>query len=412
MRAAVVSTDWQVPYHFRHLMQRICGHPREFSLEHQLLNWLTFFGAFFAALNGLENTFLGLSPTGILFLGSVLISVAYYHIRIRRSVAATWPVVTAVFGAYVIPVTGGWFGSDGVGGSGPMFLLMGVLLALSIYRGKSRWFAAILLVLEFAGLTVLQLVNPQLIQPYPSVLARYVDLTYSFGVLALYGIGYIWILTHNLDERRRQADQLLLNTLPRSIAEQLKYEPVRVIAKSVPQASVLFADVVNFTSMSADMSGSAVVELLNDVFSSFDALVEQRGLEKIKTIGDCYMVAAGVPEPRGDHAMVLADLALELQRYVHTTHIMGRQLSLRIGINSGPVVAGVIGRKKFLYDLWGDTVNMASRMESHGLSGRIQVTEATYLLIREQFVCEPRGTIPIKGKGDMPVWFVLGRAQR
>jgi guanylate cyclase len=160
------------------------------------------------------------------------------------------------------------------------------------------------------------------------------------------------------------------------------------------------------------MTPVELVDLLNNIFSDFDKLVEDYGVEKIKTIGDCYMIAAGVPQPRSDHAQILVSLALAMQHHVATHTFHGKQLAFRIGINSGPLVAGVIGRKKFIYDLWGDTVNTASRMESHGVAGKIQITEVTYQLIQNDFECEPRGSIPIKGKGDMKVWYVLGPKTR
>ena len=203
-----------------------------------------------------------------------------------------------------------------------------------------------------------------------------------------------------------KSENLLLNILPAEIAQVLKNEN-RIIAEHVEQASILFADVVNFTPMSATMSPIELVSLLNEVFSQFDALVEKYNLEKIKTIGDCYMVAAGVPRPRPDHAQALARLALDMQAYVSQNEVQGRRLQFRIGINSGPVVAGVIGRRKFVYDLWGDAVNTASRMESHGAGGIIQITRATYELIQHEFVCEPRGQISVKGKGDIDVWHIV-----
>jgi guanylate cyclase len=150
--------------------------------------------------------------------------------------------------------------------------------------------------------------------------------------------------------------------------------------------------------------------MLDHLFSHFDTLAERHELEKIKTIGDCYMVAAGVPSPRPDHARAIVLMALDMLEAMRSSDEVGHLgLELRIGINSGPVVAGVIGRKRFLYDLWGDAVNTASRMESHGTQGRIQITRATYELLGDEFECELRGTIPVKGKGDMEVWHVLGR---
>jgi guanylate cyclase len=171
----------------------------------------------------------------------------------------------------------------------------------------------------------------------------------------------------------------------------------------------MFVDMVNFTPMSAHMKPEELVGLLNEVFCYFDTLTEKYGLEKINTVGDCYMVAAGVPRPRSDHAHALAYMALEMRDYIRGAKFGGKQLTFRTGINSGPVVAGVIGRTKFAYDLWGDTVNTASRMESHGAGGVIQITERTFELIKDDFICEPHGLLNVKGKGDMNVWYVLGK---
>lgn len=205
-----------------------------------------------------------------------------------------------------------------------------------------------------------------------------------------------------------KSENLLLNILPSEIAQVLKNEN-RTIADHIEQASVLFADVVNFTPMSASMTPTELVELLNEVYSYFDTLVEKYDLEKIKTIGDCYMVAAGVPRRRADHAIVITQLALDIRDYVSKREFHGNQLKFRIGINSGSVVAGVIGRKKFAYDLWGDTVNTASRMESQGSGGLIQITEETYNLIKNDFKCELRGKVNVKGKGEINVWYVIDK---
>lgn len=213
-----------------------------------------------------------------------------------------------------------------------------------------------------------------------------------------------------LKVEQAKSESLLLNILPQEIALTLKNEQ-RLIAEHFPSASILFADVVSFTPMSATMTPTELVELLNEVFSYFDELVEKYGAEKIKTIGDCYMVASGVPRLNPNHAKVLAQLALDIRDYVDQHEFCGKRLTFRIGINSGPVVAGVIGHKKFAYDLWGDAVNTASRMESHGTGGVIQITETTYNLIRDEFVCESRGTINVKGKGEMKVWQVIGHKE-
>ena len=204
-----------------------------------------------------------------------------------------------------------------------------------------------------------------------------------------------------------KSEHLLLNILPKEIADILKNES-RTIADQYDQVSVLFADIVNFTPMSALMTPVELVELLNDIFTYFDMLVEKYRLEKIKTIGDCYMVAAGIPQSRPDHAHILTQMAIEVRDHFAQHQFQSRHFAFRIGINSGSVVAGVIGHMKFAYDLWGDAVNTASRMESHGVGGQIQITRATYELIKNDFVCEPRGVINVKGKGEMEVWHVKG----
>jgi guanylate cyclase len=218
-----------------------------------------------------------------------------------------------------------------------------------------------------------------------------------------------------LRQEQERSESLLLNILPRSIAEQLKAEN-QPIADQVGSASILFADVADFTPWSERRTPAEVVGYLDRLFSRFDELAERHGLEKIKTIGDCYMVASGVPTPRPDHAQALALMALDMLDTMRSADIGGFGHELRVGINSGPVVAGVIGRKRFLYDLWGDAVNTASRMESHGTPGRIQITRATHELLADEFECEPRGPIAVKGKGEIEAWYLVGpragRAQR
>ncbi|MFQ3598515.1 MAG: tetratricopeptide repeat protein [Chloroherpetonaceae bacterium] len=205
---------------------------------------------------------------------------------------------------------------------------------------------------------------------------------------------------------QEKSERLLLNILPTAIAERLK-QGEYVIADYFKDATVLFADLVGFTALSARFKPETLVVILNEIFSSFDEIMEKFGLEKIKTIGDAYMAVGGVPIVRADHAEAVAEAALQMIKEM--TRINAKSdapMSLRIGINSGPVVAGVIGRKKFIYDLWGDTVNTASRMESHGNPNEVQVTEATYQLLRDKFIFEKRGTIEVKGKGVMQAYFL------
>jgi class 3 adenylate cyclase len=207
-----------------------------------------------------------------------------------------------------------------------------------------------------------------------------------------------------------RSEQLLGNVLPGPIADRLK-RGEEVIADGFPEVTVLFADLVDFTRRSQRSRPERVVRVLDDLFSALDRLAERHGLEKIKTIGDAYMVAGGLPEPRPDHAQAVAEMALALREEVPRHRDPdGRPLAVRIGIDTGPVVAGVIGRRKFSYDLWGDTVNTASRMESRGVPGCIQVTERTYRRLRDRYRFQRRGPIQVKGKGTQDTWFLVARA--
>jgi len=275
-------------------------------------------------------------------------------------------------------------------------------------RRAIRWFVAFLVVLAIG-----YLLDPYLRQvnnvPPDFVRALFVLnigtlSAISFGILALFAVQRETALG-SARTAHQQADDLLHNMLPFSIAERLKVD-TRRIAEQFDAATILFADVVGFTPMSARLAPADVVDILDRLFSEFDILVERAGLEKIKTIGDAYMVAGGVPEPRPDHALAVARLARDMQATAAT--MPGPSLQLRIGINSGPVVAGVIGRRRLIYDLWGDAVNVASRMESQGAPGRIQLTRSTFELIRDTWECEPHGTVEVKGRGMVETWFLAG----
>ena len=212
-----------------------------------------------------------------------------------------------------------------------------------------------------------------------------------------------------LRQEQEQTERLLLNILPQPIAQRLKHEQT-TIAESFADVSVMFADIVGFTELSSRTSPTELVEILNVIFSEFDQLAELHDLEKIKTIGDAYMVVGGLPKPQSNHAIAIAEMALDMQVVIaQFNQETGNSLNMRIGINTGSVVAGVIGTKKFIYDLWGDTVNIASRMESHSLPGKIQVTEATYQHLRDRYLFDRRGRISVKGKGEMATYFLIGR---
>jgi adenylate cyclase len=268
------------------------------------------------------------------------------------------------------------------------------------------WFIA------FVGTIGLALVLAEIVGPEDSDLPN--GFVKTFDVLNIVAVSFVAMLllvtfAQGRDAAQARVEALLLNILPGEVAQRLQSDP-GTIADHFDEASVLFADVVDFTPLSSRLDAGEVVDLLDRLFGSFDELVDRYEVEKIKTIGDCYMVAAGVPRPRADHAQALARLAFEMRACAATClpDPNGYDLRLRIGISSGPVVAGVIGRRRFLYDLWGDTVNMASRMESHGVPDAIHITRSTLDLLGDEFMTEPRGLVEVKGKGQVETWLLLG----
>ncbi|MBV9361599.1 MAG: adenylate/guanylate cyclase domain-containing protein [Betaproteobacteria bacterium] len=242
---------------------------------------------------------------------------------------------------------------------------------------------------------------------------RFCENVLLVGVLAFIALRFFIIERERaqaaLAREQERSERLLLNILPPPIAERLK-EDGRSIADGYAQATILFADMVGFTKMSATVTPTRLVEILNSLFSRFDALCDRFAVEKIKTIGDAYMAVAGVPTRREDHAAAIADMALAMrQALAEHNREFGSALDIRIGINSGPVVAGVIGLKKFIYDLWGDTVNLASRMESHGVPGAIQVSRTTWEQLRDAYEFTPRPGLEVKGVGIVDAFILTGR---
>ena len=276
-----------------------------------------------------------------------------------------------------------------------------------MFLGAARsvwWFAAYGALVGIAGL--LQTTLPAPDPPVPQAVIG------TFFVMNVLGVSttVFLLLRYFVQERekdRAKSERLLLNVLPRAIAARLR-DTQGTIADGFDEVTVLFADIVDFTTMSAGAAPAEIVGLLNELFSRFNQLADHHGLEKIKTIGDAYMVAGGIPVARNDHAEAVAEMALDMVAEIDGRHD-GRGMQIRIGIDSGLVVAGVIGLRKFIYDLWGDTVNTASRMESHGLPGGIQVTERTFQRLCDRYRFEERGTVHVKGKGEMRTWLLVGR---
>ena len=271
-------------------------------------------------------------------------------------------------------------------------------------RQARAWFVA------FVGVVVIALALDPVVRDQSSLSDRTIVLLAAMNIVGVSTVAFV-LVRYSTTRRlaaQEMSDSLLLNILPAPIAETLRHSR-HTIAQTHDNASVLFADLVGFTPISSQMTAHKLVELLNEVFTFIDGVAGELGVEKIKTIGDCYMAAAGVPERRGDHAEVLAEMAIRIHEHVAIHTFAGQHLRFRIGIHSGSVVAGVIGIRKFSYDLWGDVVNTASRMESHGRPGTTQITAQTHELIKERFECEPGGLVDVKGKGSVEVWCIVAR---
>lgn len=283
--------------------------------------------------------------------------------------------------------------------------------ALASRREATLWFFLFFTLLALAGILDTSVERDNDI---PDPVLTFMFVMNSLGpslvaaVLLRYFVGQREHSFALLDIARQESDRLLLNVLPADIADELK-ENNEVQPRRIESASVLFADVVGSTSMTVELTPEEMVRSLNAVFLQFDELVDKYGLEKIRTIGDNYMVASGVPTPRSDHAHALANFALEIvEGLENNIDGPGSELQFRIGMNSGPVVGGVIGNQKFHYDIWGDMVNVASRMESNGLPGKIQIASGAHELIKDEFNLTSRGEIEVRGKGGMQAWFLDG----
>ncbi len=296
-----------------------------------------------------------------------------------------------------------------------LFFLLHAVLPFLLYTPRHHVMMRACAALAGAELVVVLVVGDHVPQLGPTMAHLdvirpifYAGLFTTLAACAYYARRATLIAEAALDVAHARSEELLHNILPSSIAARLKRHD-GTIADGFSDVTVLFADIVGFTTMSAHLPPSAVVEMLNKLFCEFDDLAGTLALEKIKTIGDCYMVAGGLPDPRADHAEAIAEMGLGMLKVVAAfRERTGEPLAVRIGINSGPVVAGVIGKRKFIYDLWGDTVNTASRMESTGVPNAIQVSEASHRLLGAKYAMTARGSIEVKGKGPMQTWLVDG----
>ena len=339
------------------------------------------------------------------YLVAVTLVYVYYLRTKRLERTAFWFSLLLFVELVAIHVSLGGFRSSGL-----VFIWVAASAIMAIITGQSR-LATLWIFLFLVTTGIFTIAEPLIATLDPGVPEKLSNLLFAlnFGFGLTYMIANSFYFMYLLEVSRKQADDLLLNILPGPVAKRLK-EGEETIADSYESASIMFVDIVNFTPISAASTPKEMVLLLSELFSQFDELVEKHHAEKIETVGDSYMVAVGLPIRRDDHAQAIASLALDMRAYLEKSIVInGRTINCRIGINSGPVMAGVIERKKISYHVWGDTVNTASRMESHGIPGQIQISEPTYELIKENFHCEPRGTIEVKGKGPMQTYLLKNK---
>jgi adenylate cyclase len=307
---------------------------------------------------------------------------------------------------------------------GNRFYFTGLILISMWGYSLSRlrfWYAVLANLVIMIGYEFGSIVVKQMLESETGIVIFTMHNFFFLGanVIGMFGSYYLerytrrdFLQKYTIQAQRDQAEKLLYNVLPERIAQRLK-QSNETIAEEFSSTTVLFADIVNFTPISARFGPYEVLDMLNELFSHFDELVDKYGVEKIQVAGDAYMVAAGVPTPRPDHATVLAQLALDMLDYVKNEQFLGGQhpIEIRIGLNSGSLIGGVIGRKKYYYTLWGDMVNIASRMQSHGEVGKIQITRDTYELVKDDFECEYIGEIAVKGKGNMEAWYLIAKKE-
>lgn len=338
----------------------------------------------------------------LLFTIIVGSSLIVSHISKNHYVAVYSQIICIIYFTVIIQWSiGGVFDSGFV----MVWSFLGPMIALLFFSLRQSIFWMFLFLLNIAVTVIFNnyfVLHGQFVSENIKLFFFFMNLSFASIVVFIFATYFV----NNAIAERERANNLLLNVLPKEIAPILKGGQ-NSIADHYDSASVLFADIVGSTPLFSTLTPEEAVDWLNEIFTSFDRLVEKYSLEKIRTIGDNYMVAAGVPVPRDDHAQAIAYLALEMVSALKNTPARnGHKIAFRLGINSGPLVAGVIGQTKFHYDLWGDTVNIASRMESQGEAGRVHISDATHVLIKDDFACTSRGIIEVKGRGAMHTWFL------
>ena len=379
----------------------------------RILHLTTSMAVFVSAGFGLVELFAApeLWWTGVINIGGAAI---YAIVPLLHRFGELVAPLTFIGTAYISIFTICWFIGTG---SGLQFYFLVASCLVVLQLGIDRIFLAASLAAIAAGLVItLQFLVPRDtgVQPAWALSLSFVVTTISGCVMVVttvwYAVREIVRAEAAMELEYERSEALLANILPSSVAERLKDPAHNVIADKYEDASVLFADIAGFTERASEMAPDQLIRFLDRLYGDFDALVDKHGLEKIKVSGDSYMVVSGVPQPRADHVEALAALALDMATVATgLKDSRGDALPLRIGLASGPVVAGVVGSRRFFYDVWGDAVNVASRMESTDSVGRIQVPEDVYQRLKEDFVLQERGAVAVKGKGLMRTWYLVGR---
>ncbi|MFL6274405.1 MAG: adenylate/guanylate cyclase domain-containing protein [Blastocatellia bacterium] len=392
------------------LFSAVAGDPRFYSLEHRLfntislLNGITNIGGALFVVDRRNYTFLLLLTlgTGLLFL------VFYYFSRFRHHYRALyWPFVLLIAAFLSLNV----MRNAGSMGGAHYYLIPALVIAVVLSRRRlTTGLAMLLFTLVTAGLLLIEQRYPEWIAVQASPNERLVDVLVSLLFVQVFTGVLVMILAKNLNQERKKTDTLLLNILPESVARELQQNN-RVQPLDYECASVLFTDFVGFTQIAESLTPHELIEELDTCFRQFDEIARRNQLEKIKTIGDAYMAVGGIPQANSTHAVDCVLAALEITRFMaklrETRMATDRPYwQLRLGIHSGRLVAGVVGQQKFAYDVWGDTVNTASRLESSGVAGRVNISRATYERVKDFFDCEYRGAVAAKHKGEIEMYFV------
>ncbi|MCB0279504.1 MAG: adenylate/guanylate cyclase domain-containing protein [Calditrichaeota bacterium] len=393
------------------ILKLIIGDHREDRLEQRLFNTISF-------LNGIGNiggsiATLSLANADFLFplhvISGILFLVFWYYSRFHHKYDILyWPFIFLM----LIFLSMNWLTNAGSMGGSHYYMIAALVIGIILdQRSKRHVLIFLLFILVSAGLFLLEEMKPELINTYTNMAdQRFMDVMPNFLFVQLFAGVLVLTLSNNLNQERKKSDELLLNILPESIADELKKKET-VTPRSYASATVLFTDFSGFTKVAEKMTAEQLINELDGAFRIFDRICKKHGLEKIKTIGDAYMAVGGIPETNDSHPMDCVNAGLEIMQFMNDIQAEKEKNGdtywhCRLGIHTGPLVAGVIGDHKFAYDVWGDTVNTASRMESSGEIGKVNISSSTYDLIKDQFDCKHRGKIVAKNKGEIDMFFV------